>query len=420
MKNKFFLVMLIMCIIAFFITNLSSLNALDSSSYVIAIGFDNPESDNAKVKLTFQLASPYNSGGSEDKSSKNIQTKEISVEAGTLNEGINEVNNYLNNKVNLSYMKAAIFSKDFLSNDITNYVSDLINNVEIRPYASIIISNCKATYFLKNSKPILQDIPSKYYNLELSSEKNTSQIKNTTLHDFYSSYYDNTKDQIAILSDITSDLEQSNDNNSSNLSNNQTDNSKGTDNSSNSSGSNKNNSNHIKNLGLAVFKKGNLVGFLDKNETMCNLIITNQFNNSTITIKDPIKHNEYLSLYVSNVKCKNYLKMVNDAPVIFCNVSLDSRLSSANVDQNYMAKENLEKIEQTTNLYLKQMIENYLYKTSLSLRADVNCFGKYAVKCFNIKNKWNSYDWKDQYTNSIFKVSVNTKLKSSYVIVGTK
>ena len=83
-----------------------------------------------------------------------------------------------------------------------------------------------------------------------------------------------------------------------------------------------------------------------------------------------------------------------------------------------MSDENISAIEKYASSYFKSHIENYLYKTSTTLKSDVSKFGKIAIKHFKTWNDWTEYDWLDKYQNSFFDVNVNVKLKSSYLVIG--
>ena len=83
-----------------------------------------------------------------------------------------------------------------------------------------------------------------------------------------------------------------------------------------------------------------------------------------------------------------------------------------------MTKENIEKIEEAVNSYLKNNVTNYLYKTSQALGADIDSFGSIAVRKFVTQESWDNFNWLDKYSSSTFNVDVKTKLRSSYLILG--
>ena len=171
-------------------------------------------------------------------------------------------------------------------------------------------------------------------------------------------------------------------------------------------------------MGLAVFHNGNLVGELDYNETLWHLMVSNKFKNTVLTIPSPFSDSEYISLQISSVKTKKKINIINNTPLINCDVSVSARILSATMNSNYMTKENISEIEDFANSYLKSNITDYLYKTSLVFGADIDSFGSEAVKKFATQEDWDNYNWLGNYSSSFFNVDVNTKLRSSYLILG--
>jgi hypothetical protein len=62
---------------------------------------------------------------------------------------------------------------------------------------------------------------------------------------------------------------------------------------------------------------------------------------------------------------------------------------------------------------LEKQISNFLYKTSLDYNSDICSLGKYGVSQFKTNSNWESYNWLENYKNSIFNVNVNCTVISS-------
>ena len=203
MKSRRFLVFLLVIAILFFTTtNRPAINTIDNIAYVIAMGLD--VGDNAKIKLSLQIAIPSSNTSSESVSSTSHSSSTVvkTVDCNTLNTGINLINAYISKKLSLAFCKIVVFSEELASHDIINYIASLTNDLEVRPTCNMLISKCEAKYFLENSKPILDDLSSKYYEIENSSKKNTGYTEPITLLDFYNCYYDTFGEPYAILGNI--------------------------------------------------------------------------------------------------------------------------------------------------------------------------------------------------------------------------
>ena len=205
MKARKLLIFLLCVLVTLFsITNNKAVNTIDESAYVVAIGFD--KSSSGKIKLSLQIAIPSSEGNSSSGSSSNsdqsASTIVNTVDCDSIFSGITLINSYISKKLNLSYCKVVVFSEEIATKGIDNYVSTLINDIEVRPTCHILISRCEAKYFLENSKPMLENLSSKYYEIESASEKNTGYTKAVTLLDFYNNYYDTFSQPYAILGSI--------------------------------------------------------------------------------------------------------------------------------------------------------------------------------------------------------------------------
>lgn len=164
----------------------STLN-IDDLAYAVALGLDVGE--NNKIKVSFQLSIP----GSESSGSGSSQSDNSvvnSIECSSIDSGINLLNTYLSKEVNLSHCKVIVFSEEFASLGLADTLYTLMNNVQIRPDCNVIISRCTAEYFLNNSKPLLEKLSARYYEIAPNSSYYTGYTDNVTLSEFFSDFQD--------------------------------------------------------------------------------------------------------------------------------------------------------------------------------------------------------------------------------------
>ena len=171
-----------------------------------------------------------------------------------------------------------------------------MNNVQIRPDCNIIISRCSASYFLENSKPLLEKLSARYYEVAPSSSDYTAYTESVTLSQFFSDFNNTFSQCYAILGGINTKATHITDN---------------TQNNSEKDSNNKANETsisskaNIENMGLAVFSGDKLVGELSGIETLCHQIITNKLNVCTISISSPFEEGKNISL---RLRLKNKTK----------------------------------------------------------------------------------------------------------------
>ncbi len=363
---------------------------------------------NNKLKLSFQISVPggsSESGGSSQSDSSIVTT----IECDSFDSGVNLLNSYLSKESNLAHCKIIVFSEEFAANGISETLFTLMNKVEVRPDCNVLVSRCSAEYFLNNSKPVLEKLSARYYEIAPTSSEYTGFTQNITLSDFFSDYTDTFQTCYAILGGINSD--DTHDLNTG-------------ENSFEKDSTNKANEtliqgkSNIENMGLAVFSGDKLVGELNGLETICHHMISSSLNSCIINIPSPFEENETISLRVRLVKnTKNKVKLVNGSPYITSNVKLEARILTMDETSKYISSDEMETLEGALNSYLTTKLYEYLYKISKELKSDIDSFGKHVVQNFSTFEEWESFNWLDHFKDSFFNVSVDTTIKSSYILM---
>lgn len=385
--RKVAIILLVIFILLFALSAPYSTHNIDKLAYVIALGLDVGQNNN--LKLTIQLSKPEGgSGSSSGGSYKNIVD---TVECSTIDSGISLFNSYISRKVNLSHCKIIVISEELASKGVSDYIYTLLNNIEMSPHASVIISKTTATEFLNASEPELESLASKYYEVAMTSNQYTGYTQNVSLIKFFSDCVDSFTEPVAALGSIGDMPIQSGDN--------------------------------IENMGLAVFKSDKLIGELNAQESIWHMIVSNNLKSCTLSIPNPIGDSESIDIDLKLDKnTKNSVDFVNGTPHISSKIYIKIKIISATQEStsastNYYQKENSKLIEEACNEYLEKSINDYLYKTAKEYKADIDSFGKHAVKYFPTIQEWEDYNWLENYQYSTFNVKVDTTLKSGYTFL---
>lgn len=209
--------LLIFVIILLFLTAFSSsYNALniEALAYVVAIGIDTSDNNLYSFSFQFTNVTPNSESGTAEKSPSIVNC----VEASSISSAINLMNTYIGKKLNLSHCKVIVISEKIANEGISSQIYTLMNDTEVRPSANIVVSKCNAQYYIENSKPILENLITKYYNIFPSSSKYTGYTANATIGNFLNELECETCNPVAILggmnteeSKIYSDLYQNED-----------------------------------------------------------------------------------------------------------------------------------------------------------------------------------------------------------------
>ena len=399
--SKIILLLLIIVYIISTLTIYKSTRGIDNLAYTIAIGIDKGKS--SKFNISFQFTRP-SSENNPTSTSSSASSFVYDVESDTIPTAINLMNSYLSKQVNLAHCKAIIFSEDVAAEGISEAIYTLINNIQIRPDTPIIVSKCKAKYFIENTEPDLESSVSQYYEITPVSNENTGFTDNVTIGNFYGQLCSDSNEAYAILGNLNN-VEDSK--------------------SSNGGGSSEESTQYKKKpgtetIGLAIFKDDKLVGELGAIENICHLIVTNNLSSTTISIPSPHDSSNSLDLYIyKNKRNTTKVEFINGSPYVTVNCKLHARISSVDEDNGYTSEETINAISNTASKYLEKNITSYLYKISKVYNADIAGIGNYAINQFSTNSKWNNFNWKNNFQNCFFKVNASVVVKSGYLLTET-
>lgn len=415
--RKIIIILLIVTISIFFFSFFKTTRNIDNYAYVIALGLDIGSNNN--LKLTFQTLSPTagssGSGKSSESSSSSSSVLTTSIECSSINLGIQLLNAYIDSKqLNLSHCQSIIFSEELAHNGLNEYIYTLVNELHIYHDANVIVSKCDAEYYLNNSESVYEKLISKYYKEAPTSGLYTGYTHDISLIDFFSALNDSYIQPTSILSSINiPDTTKNSNNNTTN--NNMLDNTYKAGESPITS-----KFTGMEDVGLAVFKRDKLVGELTAIETIAHLMTINKFQTCELSIPNPYDTSTTIDFEINKQKnTKNSVKLINGMPFITTNISLQAKILSMNKDDNYLDASKIAEIESILNLYIENVVYEYLYKTSTEYNCDISGFGKYAKSKFLTKKDWENYSWNKNYKNSFFKVNINCSIISSNLLLET-
>lgn len=372
MKKTLLIFALILTILITFFSAYD-VRGVEDLSYVIALGIDKSYSKDEPYSLTIQTAKPDSSESGGTKIKTDIQT----VDCNSFNLGLSMLNLENEKTLNLSHCTAIIISEDLAKDGIETIINTIANNIELRPTCNILISKEKTSEFLEVASNI-EDISSKFYNSFINSAKTTSYITTCEFSKFYSNLNYDIQEPVALYSYIKDDS--------------------------------------IETLGLAVFKDYKMIGRLSGLETICYNLLTNNFEQATIEVYN--YQNPGLPIAINIEKSNNTkikVKLEDNIPKIECNVSVESKILTANKNYDFSTQENLKQLEAEINLFLEKSISDFLYKTSREYNSDIIGFEGYFKKNFLTQDEIDKYNWQELYKNSEFTVKAQNQLISGFL-----
>lgn len=376
MKKKLLIFALILVVCITF-SGSYDVRGTEELSYVIAIGIDKSDSEDEPIALTIQIAKSDSSESGGTKIKTDIKT----VKCNSFNIGLAMLNLENVNQINLSHCTALVISEEVAREGLGNIINTITNNIEIRPTCNILICQDEAKSFLETASKV-EDISSKFYTSFIESIKITSYTTPCTLSHFYSSTHHDISSPLALYCFEKDD--------------------------------------NIETLGLAIFDKYKMIGRTSGIETICYNLLTNNFEESTIEVYNYQSSEIPLSINLSSPQ-KTKIKVIldNGKPKITCNISVNSKILSANENYDFSTEDARQKIEAEINKFLKDSCSAFLYKTSQEYGTDVIGFEGYFNKNFLTQDQINQYNWKELYKNATFEVNTTNHLLSGFLFSKT-
>ena len=423
---KFYAIVILALVFLYAFSASYTSDSVDNISYVIALAVDENESEK-KLQVTFEFmdTSSFSQEGSSETKSAIIDT----VNASSINSAINILNAYIGKQVNLSHCKVVVFSDKLAKKGINAEVSELMNNIQVRPSTNLIICKGNALEYIKNSTSQLEKILTKYYDIFPNSSEYTGYTSDIMIGEFYN--YLTTKEcgNLAILGGLNPTISPSN---LSGNPSNETTNGNSSEKSETEKKSKEKPSNNTpiaemvsgnapilgergtENIGLAVMKDGIYLDDLTALDTLCHTLISGEVNSFLLTINNTEIYEHYLDIELfENMSPKISVEIESGCPKINIDIQLIGRISGIKDGINYSDEPSnldLEKISEITKQTIKKYIEEYLKKTSTIFKCDIDYFYNHAKRRFLTLQDWRKYDWSSKYLNSKFNVNIEAKV----------
>lgn len=379
----------------------------DSLGYVVAIGIDKAEKEEAKYDITLQFANPITiSGGAKEEGGKGGQEsiKNITVTAPSIYSAVNVANHIVSKVFTLSHTKVVVFSEDLAKGGIKDILETIGRSSDIRPNTYFTVSKCSAKEFLESVNPETEVNPTRFYTMLFENDF-SGFIPQSKSQDFYFFAGSNEKNTVLPLSSIAEK--------------------KGTYNFTDSgyqykledfsAGEIPSEKTEIQIMGMAIFDMDKYIGEMGDTETEIYNILTGQYKSSYVTYYfSPTPHDPITVLQEQNKKPKIKVDTSSSIPKIELNVYLEADFTSSTPEM--AVEEHLELFSQEASEDLKRAIEEFLAKTK-EINADIVGFGSYAKRNFKDQKGFDDYKWKEKYALSQIDVNVDFKVRRTGLVV---
>ncbi len=355
-------------------------NEIENLAYAIAIGID--KGQQKEFKLTFQIAVPtkISGGGEESLTLKSFETDNIL-------SGLKNASESISRQINLSHAKLLVFSEDIAKEGLSGIINGLVNAVEIRPTANIIISTGSAYSYLDATDTNLSVSPSKYYELLFKSYEREFYTPSIQLNDFVYRLKSAGTQPIAILCGNSAVKKDSANSKQGAIAG-------------------------IK--GLAVFKGDKLVAELDHAKMSIFSLLTKTNENVYMTIRDPqaSKYN-VLSIVRTQPETSFKVEIENGIPKISILLYLKGNIVGVEGKHNYLDEAHAILLENAYRDDILSKLKAFLDIIAYQDKTDIVGFGDFAKRNFLTQKQWERFDWNNAFAKAQFYVEVKFEIDKS-------
>lgn len=371
-KSKLICILLLISIL-FTFTGCSTSSGTDSYYFIVSLGIDKTDDGNLKISVQIPSTSESSdSGGSSQSSSANI----YSVEARTIDEGFTILDNYLNKRINLSHCSALVVSEEIAREGLKTFIYTLSNNTELRHSCELIVSSDSAYNVLEKIANSGESFSSRLFDYLKTCSDCTGLTISTTFGDFFESLHNESIQPIAIYTVVSDETVQTS--------------------------------------GIALFRNEFMISHVDSIDTIAHSICINKLNGTIITLENPFDKDSYVDLDIELYKdTKVSVNIINNSPYITIDVHPKGSIRSSGSVFNYINNENIKKLENATDIYISNIIKDYVYRLTKEYNTDVIGFKSVCQSQYLTEDEFEKVHWDEIFQDSFFDVTVDTEINSS-------
>jgi len=357
-KTNFLIMKLILCFFMLFVlSGCLGEREINDLEIVIGMGVDKDESPD-NILLTAQVVkegvagkSSGGGGGGEDRPFWNVSSKGM-----TIFEAVRQMTHKTGNRLFISHNQVVIFGNDLAKEGLQKYIDFFLRAHEMRPTAFILVAEDKASAVM-DAKPETEKLPAINIGKLVKTYGFTSHFYKVNMKDFASCLMSPTTAPMAPLVSVIENGEDK----------------------------------EIYVSGMAVFKKGKMVGKLNEDEVRGLLWVLGEVKSGVIIVPTPNEQGKAV-LEIVKVKSKVTPEIKDGKIMMNIKIKEDSSLSEQTTTENLATIEAFEKIQEATAEVIKQEIMKAFDK-SRELNADIFGFGemlhkKYHKEWKNLEDNW--------------------------------
>jgi spore germination protein KC len=382
---------------------------LESFGFVQALGLD-MEPPQPTITVTAVIAIPSKLGAAAQGGGGNSEgggVMVVTTKAPSIYEAFNLMNTTINREITLQQNQLLIIGEAMAKSGVGRWIDNLVRFREMRRTLLVFVSRGKAADIF-SFKPLLEKNPAEYISDLVNHSNHTGMFPKVILNNFLERYeafaQQNYAPLIAKIS-LVKPQEQPT--------------AKQPDAAEEANGDSGGKDataepkpDELRLIGTAVFKKDKVVGSLDIYETQAFLMLTNQFGEAFLTIRDPLRKDSIIAFHLlgNNAPLIVYQKR-NGVNHFTIRLKLEANLVSIQSDIDYTQPSNEAYLAQKIAAVLKSRVEKVILKVQQEYHSDIFGFGAKIRNTMLTSTEWDNYRWDHKFPDAKFNVAVKVAIR---------
>ncbi|MDQ0229988.1 Ger(x)C family spore germination protein [Metabacillus malikii] len=368
-----------------FLTGCWDRKELEEISYAIAIGLDIPEGIDLEkdqaFDVTFQFSNPKQNmqGATSETGEKEI----ITLTAPDFVTAKNTANSFVTRQISLIQSKVIVVSEELARSDyFFRIIGTALKEREIRRETQLIVTDGKASDFLKKNKPEMQIRPHRYYQFVIDRSIETGLVPESSLNRFLAITDGDADLFLSMFGSVKEAKDESKFNEEDQYI---------------AGHVPKDGGNQAQLIGSAVFKEGKMIGKLTGEETRSAMILDNSLDmeDMYVSYTDPIDDQYKI---VVRLKKKDQtdvkVKLRKGPPKINVVVPISAEILSAPSMVDYSSNEkHLNKLRATISREIKKNLEELVERSQKEFKSDPFYWSLYVRPLFKTVKEYEEWDW---------------------------
>jgi spore germination protein KC len=367
---------------------------LESMGLVQALGLD-LEAKDQNIQVTAMIAIPAKlgavggagAGGGEQGGGMLV----VAMKAPSIYEAFNLINTYVNRELSLRQNQVLVIGAAMAKAGISKWIDNLVRFREMRRTLLIFIAQKRAGDIFK-VQPQLEPNPAEYLSDLVRLSSKTAMYPRMMINNFMEPYEAFAQQNYAPLIAVRPFPEGGGD-------------SPKKDSKQKKTG--------LRMIGTAVFSGDRVVGNLDLYETQVLQLLTNRFEESQLTMADPIPKNTNIAirLLAGGVPTKIKYRKQAGRDTFQVRINLEAELVSIQSKIDYTQPKLESLLARKIAQVIQARVSRVIAKAQQQFKSDIFGFGIKIRNTMLTDGEWTNYHWPAKFPNALIRVQVKVAVR---------